>query len=167
MNAVNEDRISELTVAALERMAFLLADPGEFDSAAQAVACRRAKIRYSGPCAGTLVLEANDEFARLLAAGLLGVEPTAVLPATDGQEAIQELANIVGGLLILELGAATRQIYLGLPEPCDAAAEIEAASFGGALPAPAALAARFCIRCDEGSLYVTWLDETGPAGALK
>ncbi len=57
---------------------------------------------------------------RELVSSLLGVEPEDVDPASQGEDAIKELANIVGGSTILELGGAECEYSLNLPELVEA-----------------------------------------------
>ncbi len=114
MSDITPDRLAQLTTEALERTAFVLTEPAEGQAG---VAFRHAaKINYTGPLAGELHLAASDGFLKELAASLLGVEPDEVNVTEHGIDAIKELANIVGGSVVIELGGATEPIRLGLPE---------------------------------------------------
>lgn len=116
MNNLNADRIGQLVVEALERTAFVLADPVPADYAESLpVPDRFSKVDFSGAAVGSVVLSASEGFVRELASSLLGVEPDEVEPDCDGQDALNELANIVGGSVILELGGAEKEYHYGLP----------------------------------------------------
>ncbi len=75
-----------------------------------------ARIAYSGPSEGQLILAASEGFLRELASSILGVEPEEVDPDQHGKDAIKELANILGGSAVLELGGAECHYSLNLPE---------------------------------------------------
>lgn len=114
MSDLNAQRIAELTITALERTAFVLAEPAE-DDADLPPARHFARIEYSGPDHGHVYIAASDGFVRELASSLLGVEPDEIDPA-QCEDALRELANIIGGSVVLELGGTDRLLSLGLPE---------------------------------------------------
>ena len=111
---LSPDQIAGLATEALERIAFIMADPADDDADVQGEFS--ATIKYAGEACGTVVLRCDEGFARLLAAGLLGSEPEDVELEPEGWDALREFANIMGGSVIRELGAETRPITLGLPE---------------------------------------------------
>ena len=116
MNNLTASRIGELVVEALERTAFLLADTiDEVEAAELPAATRFARITFSGAAEGSIVLSASEGFVQELASSLLGVEPDQVDPDNEGRDALNELANIVGGSVILQLGGAEKQYQYGLP----------------------------------------------------
>lgn len=114
MSEMNAQRIAELTITALERTAFVLAEPAE-DDADLPPASHFARIEYTGPVHGHVYIAASDGFVRELASSLLGVESDEIDPA-QCEDALRELANIIGGSVILELGGTDRLLSLGLPE---------------------------------------------------
>ncbi len=105
--------LARLVVDALERTAFVLADPCA-DTEHLPAADTFAQIDFHGPSDGNVELHASRAFARNLAASILGAEPNEI---TDGQseEALRELANIVGGSVITALGGSDCRFSLGLP----------------------------------------------------
>ena len=117
MSSIPSNRMAELVVEALERTAFLLADAmppeacDEFDRPEWF-----SSIGYSGTANGQVHLAASEGFIRELASSLLGIEPDEVHMESQGRDAINELANIVGGSITLELGSDTHPFALGLPE---------------------------------------------------
>jgi len=144
MKTLTPDRLAELTIKALERTAFMLADPITLDPEALAAANRSAGVRYGGPESGIVTLHTNDDFLRGLAANLLGVEPESIDLASYGEDAIKELTNIVGGSVILELGGNECFYTLGLPQlspPSEGAPE---------------LSRTCCLDCEGNLLFVTW-----------
>ena len=121
MNNVSPESLAELAVEALERIAFVLASPVEFDEASRnafqpAVAFA---ISFAGLGEGRVVLLADASFAAELAAGFLGAEPEEVDVLTSGRDAVSELTNIVGGSVVLALGGDQQEYQYGLPEPFD------------------------------------------------
>jgi hypothetical protein len=131
MRELTTDALIRLTAIALERIAFLMAEPADPPSGGDlasrlapplpAASCY-ARIDYRGPERGEVVLAASDGFAQKLAAGLLGVDTDSPDAASAGRDALRELANIIGGSLICELGGARCPFSIGLPTGCDASA---------------------------------------------
>ncbi|MEQ9616855.1 MAG: chemotaxis protein CheX [Phycisphaerales bacterium] len=116
MSTITPSTLAELVVDALERTAFLLTDAmppeaqDEFDRPTWF-----STIDYHGAFTGSVYLAASEGFVRELASSLLGIEPEDVDMVNQGRDAINELANIVGGSVTLELGSDTQQFSLGLP----------------------------------------------------
>ncbi len=121
MSQLTSQRIAQLVIDALERTAFVLAEPVDAERAAElpAVTCF-SRIFYTGPDQGQMFLAASEGFVRELVSSLLGVEPEDVDPVSQGRDGIKELANIVGGSTILELGGAECEYSLNLPELVEA-----------------------------------------------
>lgn len=119
MNQINPDRLAELVTQALERTCFMVSDPSDEAAAAEHGHdfCHCARIAYTGPSAGHVLVAASEGFIEELACSLLGCEPDEIDPEVEGRDAIKELANIMGGSVILELGGDNCEYRLGLPEP--------------------------------------------------
>jgi len=141
VNTITASNLAEMTISMLERTAMVLAEPvtEELD---RTEPMRSARIRYRGPSEGVLFLSATDQFLRELAASLLGVETADVNVDTQGSDALREMANIVGGSVILAMSGDVCEYSLGLPElvaadqvPASAAAECTVAADGGVLRA--------------------------------
>lgn len=129
MRELTPTALTRLATIALERIAFLMAEPADIEPGeavaghvppALPPATRFARIEYRGPERGEVILAASDGCAQSLAAGLLGTDPASIDPATTGQDALRELANIVAGSLICELGGAHCPYSIGLPAACGA-----------------------------------------------
>jgi hypothetical protein len=122
MRELTSDSLARIASLALERTAFLMAETAEGTRArALAAPDRFARIRYRGPEDGDVTLAASDGFLRQLAAGILGSDPLQIDPAAAGAEALRELANIVAGSLLGEIGGSQCPYVLGLPAACSAA----------------------------------------------
>ena len=76
-----------------------------------------------GDASGTLYLSASDGFLAEIASSLLGVEPEEICLDVEGKDALNEMANIITGSLILQLGGDTESISLGLPRKLEKAHE--------------------------------------------
>lgn len=107
-------RLATLAIAALERTAFVLADPAEHPEELPAAEIA-AEIRFHGPESGRVGLNASRAFARNLAASLLGCEASEIRDE-QADEALRELANIVAGSVLSSLGGDDCRFSLGLPE---------------------------------------------------
>ncbi len=118
MNTINDRQLSDLLTAALESIAFVLAERIDMEEAATyARPTHFARIAYSGANSGEVILGASDGFLRELASSLLGVEPEEINVEEQGCDALRELANIVGGSVVFELDGEDCRYTLGLPEP--------------------------------------------------
>ena len=147
MSQLTSQRIAQLVIEVLQRTAFVLAEPVDAERAAElpAVTCF-SRIFYTGPDHGQLFLAASEGFVRELASSLLGVEPEDVDPVSQGQDVIKEMANIVGGSTILELGGVDCQYSLKLPELVDAPE----------MPAPGTRGAECFVESEGELLKVIW-----------
>jgi chemotaxis protein CheY-P-specific phosphatase CheC len=115
-------RLTGLVTTALERMAFVMAEPIEADAADIGSLRFATRVTFTGAAAGECLIAASEGFTRELIAGFLGVDAGEADPAQQGQDALNELANIIAGMVIRELGNQTNRIYLGLPARAEALA---------------------------------------------
>jgi chemotaxis protein CheY-P-specific phosphatase CheC len=121
--ALSRTTLLNLAIAALEKTAFVMAEPVEDDDASSGPPPAFAtSIRFTGSVAGECVLTASEGFVRELAAGLLSTDPGEVDLDACGQDALNEFGNIIGGSIIRSLGADHHRIMLGLPAAADVAA---------------------------------------------
>ena len=140
MEELNEERICQLVSTALERIAFVFAEQLELSD--ESPSDRHAEIHFSSPeTSGHLVLSATTGFLEEVAANLLGVEVEEVTEE-EGVQALTELANIIGGEVVLALGASSIPFELGLPREIDAA------------PPASEEARSACVESDGGLLEV-------------
>jgi hypothetical protein len=152
MSELNSNRMGELVIEALERTAFVLADICEDeDQAAAFTPTQCSTIAFEGLGDGRLLLASDVAFVAELASSLLGVEPEEVSPEAEGADALSELANIVGGSVMLEFGGADHEYTHGLPET------IAADAF--AFDAPGNV--NCTLESETGMIRVTWM----PGGA--
>ncbi|MCP3915478.1 MAG: chemotaxis protein CheX [bacterium] len=106
--------IVELAKAVLEQTAFVFVE--DVEASDEDDLTIHGHIRFEAErLQGDLSLSANEEFARELAAGIQASEEDEVT-AEDGQLALLELANILAGQVIVELGGVDEDFTLGLPQ---------------------------------------------------
>ena len=110
---LDQHALARLVIDALERTAFVLADPSPAPDALPE-ANTFAQIDFHGPDNGRVELHASRAFARNLAASILGTN-AAEITDLQCEEALRELANIVGGSVITALGGSDCRFSLGLP----------------------------------------------------
>lgn len=108
-------KLSSLVMTALERTAFVMAEPVETESIEPDSFRFATKVTFTGAASGECLIAAGEGFVRELAAGFLGGDASEIDAALQGQDAMNELANIVAGMVIRELGNQTHRIFLGLP----------------------------------------------------
>jgi hypothetical protein len=157
MNDMNADLLIDLATQALERTAFVLTDPVDPDETADYPPLTRfARVAYHGPAVGEIFLCATDGFVAELASSLLGVEPEEVQPGGEGADALRELANILGGSVIRELGGEQCEYSLGLPELAAAADRP---------PTDATGVVTCCLDSEAELLRITWAPRPVPGAA--
>ncbi len=153
LNAITGFRISELVVEALERTAFVLADVADEDEIdGRFEPDRFARIEFTGVATGMILLSADTNFLVELASSMLGCAPEEVDLNEQGRDALNELANIVGGSIIIDLGGKDHEYSYGLPEAVERE-NVPSTSTGTA----------GWVESEDGLLQVTWL----PSSALN
>lgn len=116
MNSLTPESLADMTIDALERTAFVVAEPADEDFLDELPETEwYSRIEYSGPDAGTVYLAGSTGFLIELASSLLGVEPEDICPDREGLDALREMTNIVGGSVVHDLGGAHCKLSLGLP----------------------------------------------------
>ena len=123
MSTVAADCFRGMITQALERMAFVLAEPvadEPLEVLADGVA--HAAIDLRGPVGFRLALSASAGLIRGVASGMLGLDAMEIDLREHAQATVAELANVFAGELIMLLTAGNEQASLGLPEDVDAAA---------------------------------------------
>lgn len=154
MREITTDAIFRLTCVALERTCFVMSEPGGTTSASPLPeATRFATITYRGPEHGSIVLAASEGFVNNLAAGLLGCAPTSTAARDAGEDALRELANILVGSVVRELGGANAPFLIGLPSACDRSA----------VPSASAIVA--VVDAESERLEVHWIRARGALAA--
>ena len=143
MKPVTPELLTQLAIDALERTAFVLAEEAEScDSIAENGTS--VGVKYTGPSSGCLAIHADGEFVTELVSSMLGIEPSEVVLGREGVDALKELANIVAGSLLRELGAEHEYYRLGLPDICNTQIVPDAAC---------------CLLSSEGGLIqISWCD---------
>lgn len=156
MKTIDGTALADMTIAMLERTAMVLAEPAA-EGETHPPATHFARICYSGPNTGTLVLGATEGFLRELAASLLGVERSEVDIDTAGRDALKEMANIVGGSMILALSADVCEYSLGLPDLLTTA--------GAAARAGETISAECTVVAEGTALHVCWSEASARRAA--
>jgi chemotaxis protein CheY-P-specific phosphatase CheC len=102
MLKVTNDMLIESLTEALETTAFMMPLPpeDELPTPTQGVLVR---IDFNGPVNGTIELWAGMEFAQMMAANIMGLEPDDPEAQSKGIDAVKEIVNIIGGVLLAKL----------------------------------------------------------------
>ena len=115
-DALDATRLAALAIDALERTAMVIADlVAEDEDPSLPPLEEAAFVEYDGPSRGRVWIAASDGFGTSVAASLLGIDPDEV-PGDQAGAMLDELANILGGSIILELGGDDCPFRLGLPQ---------------------------------------------------
>ena len=122
MNSVTADSFAGLAVLALERMAFVVTEPGTEPAADVMASClAHAIVEMRGAENRTLALGLSAEMVRDVASGMMGVEPDEIHPVDHARATADELANVLAGELVMLLTGGDAQVSLGLPREASAA----------------------------------------------
>ncbi len=114
MKSLDMETLQHLTQDIMGKMAFMFVEPSadgcEFDGSLSAC------VEYEGP-EGTdaLVLQGSADFLMELASGLLGLEFDEVDKNVEGLHSLKEIANVLAGEIIRELGGEHAHFTLGIP----------------------------------------------------
>lgn len=121
MTGIRSDEFLGTAANALERMAFVITEPSAASAGevlAEAGFAARVEIRGDDR-SGWLVVVATAGFVREVAAGMLGLEADEVDVDDHGDATVAELANVLGGEMIMLAGGGDAPFRLGLPAPVD------------------------------------------------
>ena len=99
----------------LEEMAFVFVEPIDDDKNRWSNKAVRSHLSFSGPCKGYINFITEPEFCFNLAANLLGVEPDDEEVGSKSFDALGELTNVFGGVLMEKLFGNDKVCNLGIP----------------------------------------------------
>ncbi|MBL8753279.1 MAG: chemotaxis protein CheX [Planctomycetes bacterium] len=124
MATVTADSFLGLATMALERMAFVITTPSEDTPGEVLVDCvAHAVIEATGDHSYTLCVSASPGMVKEIASGMMGVDPDEIDVDDHARATVGELANILGGELVMLVTAGDSQMSLSLPtETSDEAA---------------------------------------------
>ncbi|MBM4061248.1 MAG: chemotaxis protein CheX [Planctomycetes bacterium] len=113
-----------LVARALERMAFVVAEPtGESAGEVLARSRHHAAIEITGDDhRAWLLVSATAGFVTEVAAGMMGMDPDEIDADEHGDATVAELANVLGGEFVMALGGDLAPVRLSLPQCLDDAA---------------------------------------------
>ena len=102
MKTTGDEKLNEVVFDVFEKLAFMfgeVADREEISRAATDYA--RVSMAFSGQSAkGTLLLAVPADFSAEIAANVLGVDPDDELVATQADDALKEMLNVICGNLL-------------------------------------------------------------------
>lgn len=127
---LDTDALQEKIDNVLEMMCFVIADPMDapLDEEQASEQDIKAWISFEGEnCSGSVQLSATTGFVQEAASGLLGVEPDEIQSEEETVETLLELANVIGGEVVLLLGGENTRFDMGIPsaDPITLAGEPE------------------------------------------
>ena len=120
MNAAVSARLAAVTMATLERLAFLFASPVEEAPAAQEAGLETVRVEFTGAFTGGLELSLSVPVLAELAANMLGASEGAALSADEQRDALKELANVVCGNLLPAIAGRAKAFNLQARDPAGA-----------------------------------------------
>lgn len=99
----------------LANLAFMFTTEEALDGPASATRVE-ARITYDGPVRGRLIVRCTPEFARLLAANLLGQDESEEVSPNTWHDALKELMNVVCGQFVTTVYGVEPVFQLGIPK---------------------------------------------------
>jgi CheY-specific phosphatase CheX len=148
MNAVTVDSFAGLVAQALERMAFVLAEPSPLTPGELlATSAAHAIVQIDTATSALLSVSATSGMVREIAAGMLGLEAEEIDVDEHAAATVAELANVLGGELTMLLTAGDEPSRLGLPREASSA-EVETLLDG------AGDGFRIALGSDSGALLI-------------
>lgn len=106
-----KELLEKVFVEVLEKMAYVFAQPTRKDSIPAAEEeCSLARMTFTGPMAGTLILAAPSAASREIAANIMGMEPESDMVIDMASDAIKEVLNVTCGHVLTSL-AGVRPVF--------------------------------------------------------
>lgn len=116
MDVISSNDFARIVAAALERMAFVIAQQRDDAPAGVVHTCgAHAAVDLSGARGYELCVSATPDLVREVASGMLGVEAEEVDANHHGPATVAELANVFAGELMMLLTGGDAEMRLGLP----------------------------------------------------
>jgi len=120
MTTVSTQNLRSLVTSALERMAFVFLDdseatPGEVLARAAA----HASIELRGESDFVVTVSVTQGVVCEVASGMMGCDPSEVDCDDHGQATASELANVIGGELVMQMTQYAEGLMIGLPQSLD------------------------------------------------
>jgi len=111
---LSRELLAEALSRTLEEAAFVFAEDvsAEHDLEGTVI---EARLTFSGPKEGELLLSCSDDLAATLAANLLGEDEGGASVVGDDEDALGEMLNMIAGSLVVSLFGEDTTCRLGLP----------------------------------------------------
>lgn len=121
MTTLTAENFQATAANALERMAFVFTEPAtETVGEALAQCTTHASIEITGDSQRAwIVVSASHDFLAEVAASMMGVEQDEIDIDEHAEATVHELANVLGGELVMALGGADTPLRLSLPATLD------------------------------------------------
>lgn len=119
----HSEQLLEVAGETLEQLAFVFSFPDESDpDALWEAEVAGARVAFSGPLQGELLLAISPAAVPELTANMLGLDDGAVPPEDQQLDALKEALNVICGNLLPRIGGAEAVFDIQPPEILDAAA---------------------------------------------
>lgn len=121
MSTITAEDFQQTAANALERMAFVFTEPAtETVGEALAQCAMHAKIEIAGDQQSAwVIVSASRGFLAEVAASMMGVEQEEIDIDEHAEATVHELANVLGGELVMAMGGAETPLRLSLPTTLD------------------------------------------------
>jgi len=120
MTAAADGRLAEVTIDTLEKLAFLFASPMDTPAEVDERAFSTVRVDFAGALAGGMEVSLSGPVLAELAANMLGAMEGEALTADEQQDALKELANVICGNVLPELGGHAAEFNIQTPYPVPA-----------------------------------------------
>ena len=111
--------LSTITSEMLEGLAFIFALPAESIDDIDTESLLAAKVSFTGPFDGTLIVMVSQQMLPELAANMLGMDMDNDVSMDEQYDALRELLNVICGNLLPQLAGSQEIFSIEVPEIID------------------------------------------------
>ena len=147
MSAKLEERMSQVAIDTLEKLAFMFAFSDEDGEGRSEGSMVTGSVAFTGPFSGTLVVTISIEVLRELAANMLGFDDEEETTEDHRSDAFKETMNIICGNLLPAIAGNDVIFDIGVPGVLPADREMKE---GAGIPGGHEPSAKVNLDLDEG-----------------
>ncbi len=147
MRAELEERMSQVAIDTLEKLAFMFAFSDEGEEGRPGDSMVAGSISFTGPFSGTLAVTISIELLQELAANMLGLDDGEETTQDHQSDALKETINVICGNLLPAIAGDEVVFDIGVPMVLPADQEM---TKGAGIPDEHELSAKVNLDLDEG-----------------
>ena len=164
MSAELEEKMSQVAIDTLEKLAFMFAFSHEGGADLPRDSTVSGSVSFTGPFSGTLAMAVSNVVLQELAANMLGLDDGDETTEDHRSDALQETMNVICGNLLPVIAGDEVVFDIGAPKVIPADQEMKK---GAGIPDELAPSAKVNLDLDEGQCVLfLFLDGEIPKDAI-